>query len=116
MQNRKPQHIMNTNMNNKVQLIGHLGNDPELKDVGNGKRVLRFRMATNERYKGADGEWKDNSQWHPVVVWGKQAEKLAAQVTKGSGLVVAGESDAEAHRSDAEPALRPRRSRRGGRR
>lgn len=81
---------MNTSMNNKVQLIGHLGADPELKEVGDGKRVLRMRLATNERYKGADGVWKDNTEWHPVVVWGKQAERLATQVTKGSGLLVEG--------------------------
>lgn len=86
--NPSTQHIMN--MNNKVQLIGHLGSDPELKDVGNGKRVLRFRMATNERYKGTDGEWKDITEWHPVVAWGKQAERLAGQVGKGSGLLVEG--------------------------
>jgi single-strand DNA-binding protein len=81
---------MNTSMNNKVQLIGHLGADPELKQVGEGKRVLRLRLATNERYKGADGEWKDNTEWHPVVVWGKQAERLAGLVSKGSGLLVEG--------------------------
>lgn len=81
---------MNTSMKNKVQLIGNLGKDPELKNLPNGQALLRLNLATNERYKGADGEWKDNTQWHPVVVWGKQAEKLAAQVTKGSGLVVEG--------------------------
>lgn len=81
---------MNTSMNNKVQLIGHLGADPELKDVGNGKRMLRLRLATNERYKTTDGQWKDNTEWHPIVVWGKQAERLAGQVGKGSGLLVEG--------------------------
>lgn len=81
---------MNTTMKNKVQLIGNLGNDPELKNVGNGHTMLRLRLATNERYKTAEGEWKDNTQWHPIVVWGKQAEKLASLVHKGSGLVVEG--------------------------
>jgi len=81
---------MYTAMNNKVQLIGHLGNDPELKEVGNGKRMLRLSLATNERYKGADGELKENTEWHPVVAWGKQAERLAGQVRKGSGLLVEG--------------------------
>jgi single-strand DNA-binding protein len=52
--------------------------------------MLRLRLATNERYKGADGEWKENTQWHPVVVWGKQAEKMATLVRKGSGLVIEG--------------------------
>ncbi len=77
-------------MKNKVQLIGNLGKDPELKNLPNGQALLRLNLATNERYKGADGEWKDNTQWHPVVIWGKQAEKLATQVSKGSGFVVEG--------------------------
>ena len=81
---------MNTSMNNKVQLIGYLGGDPELKDVGNGRQMLRMRLATNERYKTADGQWKETTEWHPVVAWGRQAERLAAQVSKGTGLVVEG--------------------------
>lgn len=81
---------MNTTMKNKVQLIGNLGKDPELKNVGSGQALLRLSLATNERYRTAEGEWKDNTQWHPIVIWGKQAEKLASQVRKGSGLVVEG--------------------------
>lgn len=77
-------------MKNKVQLIGNLGRDPELRNLENGQALLRLSLATNERYRTAEGEWKDNTQWHPVVVWGKQAEKLASQVRKGSGLVVEG--------------------------
>lgn len=84
------QTAMNTTMKNKVQLIGNLGNDPELKSVSNGQAMLRLRLATNERYKGADGEWKDNTQWHPIVVWGKQAERMAGVVRKGTGLVIEG--------------------------
>jgi single-strand DNA-binding protein len=80
-----------TTMKNKVQLIGHVGNDPELKNVGsNGTAMLRLRLATNERFKAAAGEWKEDTQWHPVVVWGKQAERMAAQVRKGSGLLLEG--------------------------
>ena len=76
---------MNTSMKNKVQLIGNLGKDPELKNVGNGQALLRLSLATNERYKTPEGDWKDNTQWHPIVVWGKQAEKMATQVRKGTG-------------------------------
>lgn len=83
-------------MNNKVQLIGNLGADPELKDLGNNKQLLRLNLATNERFKGADGEWKDATEWHTVVVWGKQAERLSTLVRKGSGLMVEGRL---AHRS-----------------
>lgn len=81
---------MNTSMKNKVQLIGNLGNDPEIKTLAGGQAMLRLRLATNEKYKAADGEWKEMTQWHPVVAWGKQAEVLATLVRKGSGLVVEG--------------------------
>lgn len=84
------QTTMNTSMKNKVQLIGNLGNDPELKNLAGGQAMLRLRLATNEKYKGADGEWKETTQWHPVVAWGKQAEVLATLVRKGSGLVIEG--------------------------
>lgn len=77
-------------MKNKVQLIGHVGNDPELKEFQSGQRMLRLNLATNERFKTAEGNWKEDTQWHPVVAWGKQAERLAATVRKGSGLVVEG--------------------------
>ncbi len=81
---------MYTSMKNKVQLIGNLGGEPELKDLGNGKHVLKLRLATNEPYKGADGVLKDNTEWHSVVVWDKQAERLAGLVHKGSALMIEG--------------------------
>ncbi len=77
-------------MKNKVQLVGRLGKDPELKTVGSGLVMLKLSLATNERFKAANGEWKDETQWHPVVAWGKQAERMAALLRKGSGLVVEG--------------------------
>ncbi len=81
---------MNTTMKNKVQLLGRLGNEPELKEVGSGQQLLRLSLATNERFRTADGDWKEDTQWHPVVVWGKQAVRLATQVKKGSALLVEG--------------------------
>ncbi len=81
---------MHTSMKNKVQLMGRLGNEPELKEVGNGQHLLRLSLATNERFRSAAGDWKDDTQWHPVVAWGKQAERLAGQVKKGSALLVEG--------------------------
>lgn len=79
-----------TSMKNKVQLMGRLGQDPELKTVGNGQTMLRLRMATNERFKSTQGEWKEDTQWHTMVAWGKLAERMAALVRKGSGLAVEG--------------------------
>ncbi|HRH38728.1 MAG TPA: single-stranded DNA-binding protein [Flavobacteriales bacterium] len=81
---------MMTTMKNKVQLLGRLGNDPELKDVGATSKLLRLSLATNERFRTQGGEWKDDTQWHPVVAWGKQAERLAGLVKKGSALLVEG--------------------------
>ncbi len=81
---------MITTMRNKVQLMGHLGNEPELKDLGKGQHLLRMSLATNERFRTADGEWKQDTQWHSVVAWGKQAERLALQVKKGTALMVEG--------------------------
>lgn len=81
---------MMATMKNKVQLIGNLGNDPELKEIGKGQHMVRINLATNERYKGTDGEWKEITQWHPITAWGKQAERLAELTRKGTGLVVEG--------------------------
>ena len=75
---------------NKVQLIGNLGRDPEVKDLNNGQRMVRMSLATTDRYKAADGQWKEDTQWHTVVAWGKQAELLSNQVRKGTGLLVEG--------------------------
>lgn len=77
-------------MKNKVQLMGNLGRDPELKDLGNGQFMLKLSIATNERFRSGEGEWKEDTQWHPVVAWGKQAQRLAGQVTKGSALIIEG--------------------------
>jgi single-strand DNA-binding protein len=85
------------------QLIGNLGRDPELKEVGKGMQLLRLNLATTERYKGADGEWKEDTQWHTVVAWGKQAEALSARVKKGSGLMVEGRLVHRKYEKDGEP-------------
>lgn len=77
-------------MKNKVQLVGHVGQEPEVRTVGAGRQLLRLSLATNERFRAADGEWKEETQWHPVVAWGRQAERLASMVRKGSGLMVEG--------------------------
>ncbi len=77
-------------MKNKVQLMGHLGNEPELKKLESGQHLLKLSLATNERFRSGEGEWKEDVQWHPIVAWGKQAERLAAMVHKGTGLLVEG--------------------------
>ena len=64
--------IMNT-LRNKVQLIGNLGNDPEIINLESGKTLAKFTIATNESYKNASGEKITDTQWHNVVAWGKNS-------------------------------------------
>lgn len=77
-------------MRNKVQLIGNLGNAPEVKEFNGNGKVARVGMATNERYKNAKGEYVTETTWHTLVLWGKQAENAAKILKKGSEVAVEG--------------------------
>lgn len=74
---------------NKVILCGYLGADPELKHTQNGNPVMRMRIATTEAIKTADG-YKDVTEWHTAVMWGKRAESLHRFITKGTAVWVEG--------------------------
>jgi len=74
---------------NKVQLIGNLGQDPELKETQKGRKYARFSLATNETYT-VNGERKTDTQWHDIVAWGKTAEIIAQYLKKGSRVLVNG--------------------------
>jgi single-strand DNA-binding protein len=78
------------NFRNSVQLIGRIGNDLELKEVGDGKKLLKLSLATNDTYKNAQGEKVTETQWHNVVVWGKPAEVLYKYSHKGAEIGVEG--------------------------
>jgi single-strand DNA-binding protein len=80
---------MNT-LRNKVQLIGHLGKDPEIINLDSGKTLAKFSLATNESYKNAQGEKIENTYWHNVVAWGKTAEIIEKFVTKGKEVAIEG--------------------------
>ena len=80
---------MNT-LKNKVQLIGNLGNDPEILNLDSGKKLARFNIATNESYKNNKGERVTDTQWHNVVAWGKTAELIEKYVTKGKEVAIEG--------------------------
>ncbi|MDG5490536.1 single-stranded DNA-binding protein [Psychroserpens sp. SPM9] len=80
---------MNT-LRNKVQLIGNLGNDPEIINLESGKMLAKFSIATNESYKNAEGEKITDTQWHNVVAWGKTAEIIEKYVTKGKEVAIEG--------------------------
>jgi single-strand DNA-binding protein len=80
---------MNT-LRNKVQLIGNLGNDPEIITMESGKKLAKFSIATNDTYKNAQGERITDTQWHNVVAWGKTADIIESYVTKGKEVAVEG--------------------------
>jgi len=71
-------------------LIGHLGADPEMRYTQAGQPVANFRMATDESYKDRDGNKVEKTEWHRVVVFGKQAEPCGNYLRKGSLCFVEG--------------------------
>lgn len=77
-------------LRNKVQLIGNLGNNPEVITLDSGKKLAKFSIATNETYKNGQGEKITDTQWHNVVAWNKTAEIIEKYVTKGSEIAVEG--------------------------
>jgi len=77
-------------LRNKVQLIGHLGNEPEIKNFDGGKKLANFTLATNEIYKNDKGEKVEETQWHRLVAWGKTAEIIEKYVTKGKEIAIEG--------------------------
>jgi single-strand DNA-binding protein len=76
---------------NKVILIGNLGRDPELRYTQGGQAVCNFTLATTERFGGRDGGTpQERTEWHRIVVWGKQAENCAQYLAKGRSVYVEG--------------------------
>ena len=76
-------------MKNKVQLIGHVGQDPEIKQLENG-RVANFTIATNDSYTNAKGEKVEQTEWHRVSAWGKTVEIIEQLLKKGSHVAIEG--------------------------
>ena len=77
---------------NKVQLIGNLGKDPEIRvNQASGKKVVSFSLATSRRYRDNNGEQKEDTQWHNIVGWGKIADVVEQLgIHKGTSLYVEG--------------------------
>jgi single-strand DNA-binding protein len=76
---------------NHVELIGFLGQDPELKSSTNGRAFTRLSVATTERWKDKEGEYQTRTEWHTVFCWGKRAEAAARLLKKGSHVLVEGQ-------------------------
>jgi len=77
-------------LRNKVQLIGRLGADVEVKSLESGTQLAKISVATNESYKNKEGEWTDNTTWHNVVAWGKTAELAGQLLKKGTEIALEG--------------------------
>lgn len=77
-------------LRNKVQLIGNLGNAPEIKTLETGKKLATFSIATSESYRNAKGEKVTETQWHRVVAWGKLAEIAEKYFDKGKEVAIEG--------------------------
>ena len=75
---------------NKVQLIGNLGAQPEIKSTDSGKKFARFNIATNENYRNTQGEKVTETTWHNMVAWGKVADIAEKYLQKGTEVVIEG--------------------------
>jgi single-strand DNA-binding protein len=78
------------NLRNRVQLIGHLGMNPDVRTTETGKKLARLSIATNESYKNASGERITDTQWHNIIAWGKTAEIAEKHLQKGAEVIVEG--------------------------
>lgn len=98
--------VLSTNTNrkgamNKVILIGYVGKNPECKTLQTGTEVASFSLATTEKWT-SNGEKKEETSWHNVVFWGKQAELCQKYVFKGSKIMVEGRIKYEVYEKDGE--------------
>ena len=79
-----------TNLKNSVRLIGHMGQEPEVKTVLNDKKVAHFSLATNDSFKDSNGQKVSETMWHNLVAWGKQAEFAEKYLHKGHEIAIEG--------------------------
>ncbi|UCD18428.1 MAG: single-stranded DNA-binding protein [Candidatus Zixiibacteriota bacterium] len=75
---------------NKVILIGNLGKDPELRYTPGGQAVANFSLATSEKWRDKDGAMQDKTEWHNIVLWGRQAEIAKEYLSKGRQVYIEG--------------------------
>ena len=77
-------------LRNSVRLIGHLGDDPKVRQLESGKKVANFSVATNEVYRDHNGKKMSDTTWHRLVAWDKQAEIIENYTKKGSEIAIEG--------------------------
>jgi single-strand DNA-binding protein len=76
---------------NKAILVGNLGKDPEVRFTGSGKAVCKFSLATSSTWNDNDGNKQERTEWHNIIVWGKQGENCGKFLSKGRQVFVEGE-------------------------
>ena len=77
-------------LKNKVQLIGHVGQEPEIKTFEGGKKLANITLATNENYTNNKGEKVEQTEWHRITAWGKLADLIDKYVIKGKEIAIEG--------------------------
>ena len=85
---------------NKFMIIGRLGKDPEIRTTASGKQLATFSVATSEKYADKQGNRKESTEWHNVVVWGKLAEICSQYLRKGSQAMFEGKITYEEYEKD----------------
>ena len=79
-----------SSLRNKVQLVGNVGNDSEIREFEGGKKLVNLVIATNDRFTNDKGEKVEQTEWHRLVAWGKTAEIIERYVVKGKEVAIEG--------------------------
>ena len=91
-----------TTLRNSVQLIGRLGNEPEVRTFESGKKMATFTLATSEVYYNNQGEKVEETQWHNIVVWGKKVDVVENYVKKGQEIAIQGKIQTRSYEKEGE--------------
>jgi len=75
---------------NRIQLLGNIGKEPELRKTNGETSVVSFPMATSESFKNKAGEWQEQTEWHNIVAWRELADSIEKNCNKGDTILVEG--------------------------
>ncbi|MCE2495046.1 MAG: single-stranded DNA-binding protein [Flavobacteriales bacterium] len=89
-----------SSIRNRVQLIGNLGADPEIKEMESGRKMAKFSVATNEIYRNQAGDLVTETQWHRLIAWGRTAEIAEEYLKKGSEVAVDGKIQTRSYETE----------------
>ncbi|MBC8052098.1 MAG: single-stranded DNA-binding protein [Sphingobacteriaceae bacterium] len=90
-----------SNLRNSVRLVGHLGNEPEIKTTTNNKKLAKVSIATNSSYKNDKGEKIEETQWHNLVMWDNNAKVAEKYLRKGSEISIEGRLSSRSYTDNA---------------